>query len=106
MDTCLRSTSARVPQGPQHQQHVTRSRVLRSSAPTHGAANIIHCGRTGGVHQHTLGGAGCCSVAKQRQRLRVAAAAAATATEEAPVAERLSGQDAEQWAASLEEVGI
>lgn len=31
-------------------------------------------------------------------------AAAAAATEEAPVAERLSGEDAEQWAACLEEV--
>ncbi len=39
------------------------------------------------------------------RRRRGVVAAAAVATEQPPVAERLSGEDADQWAASLEEVG-
>lgn len=115
MDTCL--LGGAVPSLPSVTQQPVRSRgaqLLQPLAGLHSSGSRYCSGRGG--RACTAAAAGSVSGPTQHawravnaqctgRRRRGVVAAAAVATEQPPVAERLAGEDADQWAASLEEVG-
>ncbi len=126
MDTCL--LGGAVPSLPSVTQQPVRSRgaqLLQPPAGLHSSGSRYRSGRGGRAcsYRSGRGGRACTAAAAGSaagptqhawrapdarctgRRRRGVVAAAAVATEQPPVAERLSGEDADQWAASLEEVG-